>query len=79
MLDCPCQNRAALMGTLSEELLELRPDYSDGLRLSGENYRLHIAPLPTASALRVCVQSPDTEFARGLAFSARDLIAALEA
>ena len=79
VLDCPCQNRAALMGTLSEELLELRPDYSDGLRLSGENYRLHIAPLPTASALRVCVQSPDTEFARGLAFSARDLIAALEA
>ena len=78
MLDCPCRSRAALMGTLSEELLELGPDYGDGLRLSGENYRLHIAPLPDLSALRVCVQSPDTEFAKNLAYSARDLIAALE-
>lgn len=77
-LDCPCRSRAALMGTLSEELLELGADYGDGLHLSGENYRLHIAPLPDASALRVCVQSPDAEFAKGLAFSARDLIAALE-
>ena len=78
-LDCPCRSRAALMGTLSEELLELGPDYGDGLRLFGENYRLHIAPLPEISALRVCVQSPDAEFAKNLAFSARDLIAALEA
>lgn len=78
-LDCPCRSRAELMGTLSEELLELQPDYSDGLRLRGENYRLHIAPLPEVSALRVCVQSPDTEFARALAFSAKELIEALEA
>ncbi len=78
VLDCPCRSRAAVMGTLSEELLELQPDYSDGLRLSGENYRLHIAPLPTAPALRVCVQSPDAECAKGLAFSAKELIEALE-
>ncbi len=76
-LDCPCGSRAAVMGVLSEELLSLGPDLSDGLRLSGENWRLHIAPLSGSSALRVCVQSPDAEFARSLAFSARDLIAAL--
>ena len=78
-LDCDCRSRAGLMGALSAYMLELNADYSDGIRLDGETYRMHIAPLPDASALRVCVQSPDTEFARGLAFSARDLIAALEA
>ena len=77
VLDCPCRSRAAVMGTLSEQLLPLGPDLSDGLRLGGENFHLHIAPLPTAAALRVCVRSPDAEFARSLAFSARDLIAAL--
>ena len=76
-LDCPCRNRAEVMGALSEGLMDLRPDYSDGLRLDAAGYRLHIAPLPAASALRVCVQAEDTEFARSLAFSARDLIAAL--
>lgn len=78
-LDCPCRSRAAVMGTLSEQLLALGADYRDGLRLSGENFGLHIAPLPGAEALRVCVRAADTEFARSLAFSARDLIAALEA
>lgn len=77
-LDCPCRSRAELMGTLSEQLMDLNPDYGDGLHLNGANYRLHISPLPAASALRVCVQSADAEFARGLAFSARDLIQALE-
>ena len=76
-LDCPCRDRAGIMGTLSEQLLELEPDYSDGLRLQGERYRLHIAPRAVFSALRVCVQSPDTEFARGLALSAKALIEAL--
>lgn len=78
-LDCPCRSRAAVMGTLSEQLLALGADYRDGLRLSGESFGLHIAPLPGAEALRVCVRAADTEFARSLAFSARDLIAALEA
>ena len=77
-LDCPCRSRAELMGTLSEGLLELQPDYSDGLRLDGGSYRLHIAPLPDTSALRICVQSADTEFARSLAFSAKELIEALD-
>ena len=77
-LDCPCRNRAEVMGALSEGLMDLRPDYSDGLRLDAAGYRLHIAPLPAASALRVCVQAEDTEFARSLAFSARDLIRVLE-
>ena len=66
------------MGTLSEQLLPLGPDLSDGLRLGGENFRLHIAPLPTTAALRVCVRSPDAEFARSLALSARDLAAAFD-
>lgn len=78
-LDCPCRSRAAVMGTLSEQLLDIGADYGDGLRLRGPNYRLHIAPLAAASAVRVCVQSADTEFARGLAFSARDVIRALDA
>ena len=33
-LDCPCRNRAEVMGALSEGLMDLRPDYSDGLRLA---------------------------------------------
>ena len=76
-LDCPCRKRAEVMGALSEGLMELRPDYSDGLRLNAASYRLHIAPLSSAPALRICVQAEDTEFARSLAFSARDLIRAL--
>ena len=77
-LDCPCRDRAETMGTLSEQLLELGADYSDGLRLERENYRLHIAPMPAASALRVCVRSADTEFARSLALSVKELVERLD-
>ena len=78
-LDCPCTSRAAVMGGLSEGLLELGADFSDGLRLEGPGYRLHIAPLASRAGVRVSVSSADTEFARSLALSARELIRALEA
>ena len=77
-LDCPCRNRAELMGSLSSCLLELNADYSDGIRLESPRYRLHIAPLAARSAIRIAVDSEDAEFARELALSARDLAMALE-
>lgn len=72
-LICACHSRAALMGALSQAFLELDADYSDGIRVTGRNYRMHIAPLASRSAVRIAVNSPDAEFARRLAFSAREL------
>ena len=77
-LECGCRSRAALMGALSELMLELDADYSDGIRLNRDHFRLHIAPLPDASALRIAVQAEDAEFARALALSARDVAKALD-
>lgn len=76
-LICPCNDRAALMGTLSEFMLDLGADYSDGLRLYGAGYALHISPLEERAAVRVAVASPDAEFAESLALSAKELIDAL--
>lgn len=76
-LICRCRDRAALMGALSEAMLDMGADFSDGIRLSGRGYRLHIAPLATRPAVRVAVSSQDTEFARNLALSAKELIDAL--
>lgn len=77
-LVCSCKNRAALMGALSGAMLDMGADYSDGLRLEGRGYTLHIAPLADSAAVRVAVRSADAEFARSLAFSASELIAALD-
>ena len=77
-LDCGCRSRAALMGALSELMLELDADYSDGIRLSRDSFSLHIAPLADSSALRIAVQARDTEFARSLALSMRDVAQALD-
>ncbi len=76
-IDCRCRDRAALMGALSECMLDMGADYSDGIRLTGRGYRLHIAPLSRSSAVRVAVSSEDTEFAHSLAMSAKELIDAL--
>ena len=76
--DCPCRSRAGLMGALSEYMLEMHADYSDGIRLEGGRYRLHIAPLPQRSAIRIAVDSEDAEFARELALSAKELAEALD-
>lgn len=77
-LDFACRDRAALMGRLSQWMLELPADYSDGIRLHEPGFDLHICPLADRSALRIAVNAGDGEFARRLAFSARDLARALE-
>lgn len=76
-IDCPCQSRAALMGALSEAMLDMGADYSDGIRLAGRGYSLHIAPLAAREAVRVSVRSQDVEFARALALDAKAVIDAL--
>ncbi|MBR5093893.1 MAG: nucleotidyltransferase family protein [Oscillospiraceae bacterium] len=77
-LEIPCRDRAALMGALSEWMLELPADYSDGIRLRDPRFKLHIRPLADRSALRIAVDAQDVELARRLAFSARDLAEVLE-
>ena len=77
-LDCPCHDRAQLMGTLSELFLPLGADYSDGLTLSAPNYRLQIRPSPSRSAVRIAVHADNEEFARSLALSAREVAQALD-
>lgn len=73
VLCCGCVDRARLMGTLSELMLELGADYGDGIRLSGKNYELHISPSAVSSAVRIAVKSPDTELARSLCLSAKEV------
>lgn len=77
-LDCGCKNRARLMAALSEIVLDMNADYSDGISVRDPRYRLHIAPLPKRSAVRLSVQSYDSEFARSLAFTTKELIEALD-
>lgn len=77
-LDCACRRRAELMGSLSELLMDMGADYSDGLQLDSPRFHLRISPLASRSALRISVSSQDAEFARELAISARDLARALE-
>lgn len=78
-LELPCRSRAQLMGQLSELLMDMGADYSDGIQLDGPRFHLHISPLATRSALCISVSSQDAEFARELALSARDLARALDA
>lgn len=77
-LVCACRSRAELMGMLSELLLDMGADYSDGLQLDGPRFHMRISPLASRSALRISVSSDDVEFAKELAISARDLAAALD-
>lgn len=78
VLELPCRDRAALMGRLSQWMLELPTDYADGIRLHDPRYELHIFPSDDRNALRIAVNAQDAEFAKRLAFSARDLARALE-
>ena len=78
ILELPCRDRAALMGRLSQLMLEMDADYSDGICLHKPNFELQIAALDTRSALRITVNAEDTEFARRLAVSAKELAEALE-
>ena len=59
-------------------MLDMGADYSDGIRLRRAGYALQICPESRKSALRIAVQAADAEFARRLAFSARDLAKALD-
>lgn len=74
----PCRDRAGIMGLLSALMLELGAEYQDGIRLTGDNYRLHISPTASRSALRLAVRCDDAEFAKALALSAGEVIRALE-
>ena len=76
-IDCPCKSRADLMAELSRLSMELDADFSDGIHITRPRCRLHIAPLPRSSAIRLSVQAEDAEFARSLAFSARELVESL--
>ncbi len=73
-----CADRAWLMGAMSEALMDMGADYSDGLSLSTPRFELHVAPLCRSSALRISVKSEDAELARSLCLSARELAEALE-
>lgn len=77
-LDCPCRDRALLMGTLSELFLPLGADYADGIGLAAPRFELHIRPSPTRSAVRIDVRSEDAELARSLALSACEVAQALD-
>ena len=77
-LDCPCRDRALLMGTLSELFLELGADYSDGLSLTTPRFEMHIRPSPQRSAIRIAVRADDAAFARALALSAREVARRLD-
>ena len=77
-LDCPCKDRAGLMGTLAELMMDMGADYSDGIRLHGKDYEMHISPSAVRSAIRIAVDSRDAEFAKELALSAKDLVQALD-
>lgn len=77
-LECPCRDRALLMGTLSELFLELGADYADGLSLTTPRFEMHIRPLPQRSAVRIAVRAEEAEFARALALSAREVVRRLD-
>ena len=77
-IDVPCFDRAGLMGALSEGLMDMGADYSDGLTLNGRGYRLHIAPRSDISAVHVSVSSENAAFAESLTLSAKELIEALK-
>ena len=76
--ECPCKSRAELMGALSELMLDMGADYSDGLRLRTERYSLHIRHCSDRSAVRIGVRADDAEFAKELALSAKALAQALK-
>lgn len=75
---CDCEDRARLMGTLSELMLDMGAEYDDGIRLRGRDYELHISPSAVRSAVRIAVRSPDAELARALCLSAREVVEKLQ-
>ena len=78
VLSCDCEDRARLMGTLSELMLDLGASFDDGIRLSGKDFELHISPSAVRSAVRIAVRAEDAELARALCLSAKDVAEKLE-
>ena len=77
-LRIPCRDRAGLMGRLSELMLELDADFSDGILLRRPGWRLAVRPEEAESALRIEAGAQDTELARSLALSLQEVVRALE-
>lgn len=73
ILDCDCADRARLMGTLSELMLDMGATFDDGIRLEGNGFAMHISPSAARSAVRIAVRSEDAEFARALCLSAKEV------
>lgn len=76
--DCRCIDRARLMDSVSTAFIGLGADYSDGFRLRGGDYELHICPLAGRTAVRIAANAGDTETARELVDSACALVSELE-
>lgn len=76
--ELPCRDRARLMGSLAELMLELGARYDDGIRVAGPGWNMHISPRSGSSAVRIAVQSEDVELARALCLSAREVAEKLE-
>lgn len=66
----PCRDRAGLMRAVSEALVEMGADLTDGLTLEDENGRAHLAPMPDRCALSL---SGDARAVRRLEALARRL------
>ena len=73
VLSCDCEDRARLMGTLSELTLDMGARFDDGIRLEGKDFAMHISPSAVRSAVRIAVCAEDAEYARALCVSARDV------
>ena len=73
ILNCDCEDRARLMGTLSELMLDMGASFDDGIRLKGPDYELHISPSAVRSAVRIAVRAEDAELARALCLSAKNV------
>jgi len=71
---CPCEDRARVMGTLAELMLDMGADYSDGIHLRGAGYEVHFSPSAAQSAVRVAVRAEDAEFAKSLCASASEVV-----
>jgi mannose-1-phosphate guanylyltransferase/phosphomannomutase len=66
----PCRDRARLMGAISQALVELGADFSDGLTIQNDLGRAHLAPLADQCALSL---DGDTAAVRQLEALARRL------
>ena len=55
----PCRDRAHLMRTVSEAMMEAGADFTDGLRMRDGGWELTIRPDANTSALQVEANAPD--------------------